>query len=75
MRTVSATKLRDHLFDYLEQAAAGEIIIIQRNNREIACLMPLQQTDWRERMTDTPRLLVTPEELCQPLDYLGEAFA
>jgi len=75
MLNVSATELCDHLFDYLERAAAGEIIIIQRNNQPVARLMPLQQTDWRERMTDTPRLLVTPEELCQPLDYLWEAFA
>ena len=70
MRTVLETELRKHLFDYLERAAAGEIIIIQRNNQPVARLMPLQQTDWRERMTDTPRLLVTPEELRQPLDDL-----
>ena len=75
MHTVSAMELRKHLFDYLEQAAAGEIIIIQRNNQPIACLMPLQQADWRSSMTYTPRLLVTSEELCQPLDDLGEAFA
>lgn len=70
MRKVSATELRDHLFDYLEQAAAGEIIIIQRNNQAVARLMPLQQADWRIHMTHTPRLLVTLEELCQPLDDL-----
>lgn len=74
MLKVSATKLRDHLFDYLEQAAAGEIIIIQRNNQPVARLMPLQQTDWRNYMTQAPRLLVTPEELCQPLDDLWEPY-
>ncbi|MCX6049958.1 MAG: type II toxin-antitoxin system prevent-host-death family antitoxin [Chloroflexi bacterium] len=74
MLKVSATKLRAHLFDYLEKAAAGEIIIIQRNNQEIARLMPLQQANWRKHMTYIPQLLVTPEELCQPLDDLWEAY-
>jgi len=70
MLNVSATELCDHLFDYLERAAAGEIIIIQRNNQPVARLMPLQQADWRAHMTHALRLLVTPEELRQPLDDL-----
>ncbi|MFN8486947.1 MAG: type II toxin-antitoxin system prevent-host-death family antitoxin [Caldilineaceae bacterium] len=74
MLKVSATKLRNHLFEYLEQAAAGEIIVIQRNNREIARLMPMQPTNWREHMNIVPRLLVTPEELAKPLDDLWEGY-
>ncbi|MFQ5604605.1 MAG: type II toxin-antitoxin system Phd/YefM family antitoxin [bacterium] len=38
MIKVSATKLRKHLFDYLDRAAAGETIVIQRNNEEVARL-------------------------------------
>ena len=73
MIKVSATQLRDHLFDYLEQATAGEIII-QRNKQVVACLMPLQQADWRTHMAITPRLLGIPEELRQPLDNLWAAY-
>jgi prevent-host-death family protein len=70
MIKVSATKLRTNLFDYLAQAAAGETIIIYRNNQEIARLVSAQPGDWREKMKLTPHLLVAPEELCKPLDDL-----
>jgi prevent-host-death family protein len=68
MIKVSATKLRNHLFDYLDKAAAGETIIIQRNKQEVARLVPTQPENWRERMTIIPQLLVTPEELIQPVE-------
>jgi prevent-host-death family protein len=68
MIRISATKLRTHLFDYLDKAAAGEIIIIHRNNREVARLTATQSGDWRKKMKLIPQLLVTPEELIKPLD-------
>jgi prevent-host-death family protein len=68
MIRISATKLRNNLFDYLDKAAAGETIIIQRNNQEVARLVAIHPGDWRERTKVTPQLLSTPEELLQPLD-------
>lgn len=70
MIRVSATKLRNKLFDYLDKVASGETIIIQRNKQEVARLVTVQPIDWREKMQVTPRLLVEPEELIKPLDDL-----
>jgi prevent-host-death family protein len=70
MIRVSATKFRNHLFDYLEQAAAGETIIIHRNNRAVARLVSTQPGEWREKMKQTPHFLVAPKELVKPLDDL-----
>ncbi len=74
MIKVSATKLRKNLFDYLDKTAAGEIIIIQRNNQEVARLIPTAQTDWRAKMKNTPKLLVSPEELMEPLEDIWEDY-
>jgi prevent-host-death family protein len=70
MIRISATKLRNNLFDYLSKAASGETIIIQRNKREVARLVAAQPVDWREKMKIMPHLLVEPEELIKPLDDL-----
>ncbi|MBK8988500.1 MAG: type II toxin-antitoxin system Phd/YefM family antitoxin [Chloroflexi bacterium] len=74
MIKVSATDFRKNLFDYLDKTAAGEIIIIQRNNQEIARLLPMERANWRDQMTTTPQLLVSPVELIQPLDDIWEAY-
>jgi prevent-host-death family protein len=70
MIRVSATKFRNHLFDYLEKAAAGETIIIQRNRRPVARLVATEPVDWRAKMQMTPEFLVPPDELIKPLDDL-----
>ena len=74
MITVSATSLRSKLFDYLDKAAQGETIIIQRNNREVARLVPTRQTNWRTQMSSVPKFLVSPEELIKPLDDIWEDY-
>jgi prevent-host-death family protein len=63
MIRISAAKLRNNLFDYLDKAAAGETIIIQRNNQEVARLVAIHPGDWRRKMKLTQQLLITPEEL------------
>ena len=68
MIKVSATKFRNNMFDYLHKVEEGEIIAIERNNKEVARLIPSVQADWRSRMTHQPELLVSPEELIEPLD-------
>ncbi|ETX08460.1 type II toxin-antitoxin system Phd/YefM family antitoxin [Candidatus Entotheonella palauensis] len=74
MIKVSATKLRNHIFDYLDKAAEGETIIIERNNREVARLIPTRQQNWRDHMSSTPQLLVSPEELIEPMADIWEAY-
>jgi prevent-host-death family protein len=68
MIKVSATKLRSRLFDYLDKAAAGETIVIQRNKREVARLVPARPGNWRDRMTVSLQILVSPDELIKPID-------
>lgn len=68
MIRVSATQLRDELFVYLDKVAQGEMIVIYRNQQEVARLVSTQPKDWRDQMEETPQLLVALEELLKPLD-------
>ncbi len=74
MIKVSATKLRNKLFDYLDKAAEGETIVVKRNNQEVACLVPLRQTNWRDKMNIKPKLLTSPEELIKPIKDIWEDY-
>lgn len=74
MRTVSATNLRNDLFNYLDLVESGEVIIIQRNNQEVARLVPAAGSNWRDRMSVSVKLLVPAEELIQPLDDVWEEY-
>lgn len=74
MLKISATKLRNNLFNYLDKASDGETIVIQRNNKEVARLVPTQQVDWRSKMSIKLKLLVSPEELIQPLDDIWKEY-
>lgn len=65
---VSATQLWDELFAYLDKAAAGEVIVIYRNQEAVARLVSMPPKDWRDQMAETLQLLVTPAELLKPLD-------
>ncbi len=74
MIKVSATKLRNKLFDYLDKAAQGETIVVKRNNREVARLVPIRQTNWRDKMNIKPKLLTSPEELIKPIEGIWEDY-
>lgn len=68
------SKLRKNLFDYLDKAAEGETIVIQRNNKEVARLIAVNRMDWRNKMTIKPKILVPPEELIEPIEDLWEEY-
>ena len=75
MIVVSATKLRQNLFELLEKVVNGETIVIQRNNEEVARLVSLRRTNWRERMTVKPEILVSSEELLKPIEEGWEEYS
>ena len=75
MIKVTATKLRNNLFDYLNKVSEGETIIIQKNNKEVARLISAHQENWRDKMTIKPRIMVPPEELIKPLEEIWEEYA
>ncbi len=68
MITVTATQFRSQLFEYLDKVTAGETIIIQRNRRQVARLVPMEPSDWQSKMTQTLRVTVTEEELISPIE-------
>lgn len=74
MIEVTATKLRNNLFDYLDKASEGETIIIRRNNKEVARLIPTSQANWRDKMTIKPKIMVAPEELIKPVEDIWEGY-
>ena len=45
MIKVSATKLRNNLFDYLDKVANGETIIVERNNQDVARIISIKQVN------------------------------
>ena len=45
-----------------------------RNNKEIARLVPTEQADWRNKMTQKPELHVTPEELIKPMTDIRKVY-
>jgi prevent-host-death family protein len=74
MRTVSATNLRKDLFNYLDLVESGEVIIIQRNNQEVARLVPTGAGNWRDKMSAEVKLLVPAEDLIQPVEDIWEEY-
>lgn len=74
MITVTATNFRKNLFEYLDKVAAGEIVVIQRNNEEVARLVPLETIDWRAKMTEKITINVTPEELLEPVEGIWDNY-
>ncbi len=74
MIKVSATKLRNNLFEYLDKASDGETIVIQRNNKDVARLIPTYNINWREKMSVKPELLVSSEELIKPIEDIWEGY-
>ena len=67
MLTVSVTNLRKDLFNYLDKVESGEVVVIQRNSQEVARLVPTVQGNWRDKMTTNVRLLVSADDLLQPV--------
>ena len=74
MIRITATKLRNNLFDILDKVAQGETIMIQRNNQEVARLLPLHKPDWRKNMKVKPKILVPPDELIKPIEDIWEDY-
>ena len=72
MIKISATQLRNNLFEFLDKVAEGETILIQRNHQEVARLLPVSQPNWRTRMKIQPGIRVSPEEIIKPMEDIWE---
>lgn len=74
MLTTSATKLRNNLFDYLEKVTNGETIVVYRNKKEVAKLIPPNVSNWRDQMKTKVKILVPPDEIIEPIDDIWQDY-
>jgi antitoxin (DNA-binding transcriptional repressor) of toxin-antitoxin stability system len=72
MIVISVNELQADLSMYLDEIGKGKQIIIQKNKKDIALLSPVSKTDWRDKMTVRPKLLVSPEEIVEPMTDVWE---
>jgi prevent-host-death family protein len=74
MIEVTATKLRNNLFDFLAKVSQGETIVIRRNGKNVALVVPPQKEDWRDKMSSKIKLLVSPDTAFNPLEDVWEEY-
>ena len=74
MIVITANELKDNLFKYLDQIVGCEKIIIQKDQKTIACLSHIPADDWRIKMTVKPKMLVSPEKFMEPLLEIWEGY-
>lgn len=74
MTVVSATKLRNHLFEFLAMVSKGETITIQRNGEDVGIIVPARKEDWQDKMTVKAKLLVPSDQAFSPMDDLWEDY-
>lgn len=74
MLTVTASKLRNNIFEYLGKVKQGETVTIILNKKETAMLVPVKRGDWRDSLQQGIKLNCSPEKLIAPLDDVWEEY-
>lgn len=74
MLKISATKLRNNLFEYLKKVSGGETIIIQKNKKDVARIGPIHKTNWRDKISIKPKILVSEEEFIKPIEDIWKDY-
>ena len=74
MITITATKLRNNLFEFLARVSKGETISVQRNGEEVARIIPAKKKDWRDNVSTRARLLVPADEAFAPMEDIWEDY-
>jgi prevent-host-death family protein len=74
MIKITATKLRNNLFEYLDKVYRGETVVIERNKQEVARMISPPVADWREKMKVQPKLICPAEEIVQPMEDIWEEY-
>lgn len=73
-KRVSATRLRRDLFQTLREVQRGATVLIERDGKVVARLVPAETENWRQAIEHKPRLLVSDEEAFKPLeDWFNES--
>ncbi len=74
MLTTSATNLRNNLFDYLDKVTKGETIVIYRNKKEVAKLVPPIVSNWRDLIKTKFEILVPTDEIIEPMEDIWQDY-
>ena len=74
MLTVTASKLRNHIFEYLGKVKQGETVTIILNKEETAMLVPVKRGDWRDNLQQEIKLNCSPEKLATPMSDVWEEY-
>ena len=67
---ISSTNLRKQLFNTLSRVEKGAQVAIERNGKVIAKLMPCGKGDWRDCISQKPKLNGSPIEVFAPIEDL-----
>ena len=74
MINISATSLRAKLFEILKRVESGEQIVVTHNKKKVAYLTSIKKQDWRNQLSEKPKLLVPPDEIIKPLTDIWEDY-
>lgn len=74
MISISASKLRNNLFEYLGKVSQGETIGIKLNGKEVGKIIPLNSRDWRQKIRVKPKLNKTAKQAFAPLEGIWEKY-
>ncbi len=74
MIEVSATKLRNNLFEFLTKVSKGETISVKRNGEDVAVMVPPKKEDWRDKMRTKVKFLVPPDKAFAPMEDVWEDY-
>lgn len=74
MTSISATKLRSNLFEYLAKVAKGESIAIKLNGITVGKIVPLKVSDWRQKIKTKSKLNKNVDETFAPLDGIWKEY-
>ncbi len=74
MLKVTATKLRNHIFEYLGKVKQGETVTIILNKKETAMLVPVKGGNWRDGLKQEIKFNCPPEKLIAPMEDVWEEY-
>ncbi len=74
MISVTATGLRNNLFNILDKVTHGETVSIKRHGEEIARILPIIDSDWRANTKIKPKLLASQQKAFAPIEDIWENY-
>ena len=71
-KKISATRLRKQLFKTLLEVQKGASVLIERDGKVVARLVPSSAVDWRPSIFEQPIILVEEDRAFAPIEDLWD---